>query len=86
MFPVELEEAEGGGEGVTLADEDGPRLVGEDHAAVLAAAEAAVDDLEVAVGAAAVVGRLEAAQLKLVKYDLKDNLSINTYTGCFRVK
>ena len=71
LVAVKVVEADGGRHGAALADEHGPGRAAGD-AAELAAAPVPVDDLEVAVGAAAVVVRLEPAQLELFQGELRE--------------
>ena len=73
LLSVEVVEADGGGHGAALADEHGPAAArgALGDAAELAAAARPVDDLEVAVGAAAVVVRLKPPQLELFQSELR---------------
>lgn len=72
LLSVEVVEANGGGHGAALADEHWPGARGAlGDAAELAAATRPVDDLEVAVGAAAMVVRLKPPQLELFQRELR---------------
>ena len=68
---VEVVEADGRRHGGALADEHRAGRARVDRAAELPAAAVPVGDLEVAVGAAAVVVRLEPTQLELLERELQ---------------